>query len=249
MKNRALTLVELLVVIAIISILAAILFPVFAQAREKARQSTCASNMRQMGMATRMYVQDYDEQFPQTKQTSANPAVDDADGSLEDPDFGSIFAMIMPYTGGGRATEDNLRNQKLYACPSDPAPFDPLCQKQYNPEGPAVNSYLVNGYFVWGLSDAGVGRPADTIIYAERRSVVAGDTAQDPFCDDIDHPWFYPPTNSLAPANEMDAITGAIAARRHGEGSVYTFADGHAGWKKFSQTFNPPSIDLHTPRY
>jgi prepilin-type N-terminal cleavage/methylation domain-containing protein len=88
MKNRAFTLVELLVVIAIISILAAILFPVFAQAREKARQTTCASNMCQMGMATRLYVQDYDEQFPQTKQTSANPAVDDADGSLEDPDSG-----------------------------------------------------------------------------------------------------------------------------------------------------------------
>src|SRR5438874_107201 len=57
------TLIELLVVIAIIAILAAILFPVFAQAREKARQTTCLSNLKQIGTATMMYVQDYDEKF------------------------------------------------------------------------------------------------------------------------------------------------------------------------------------------
>jgi prepilin-type N-terminal cleavage/methylation domain-containing protein/prepilin-type processing-associated H-X9-DG protein len=61
MRRPAFTLIELLVVIAIIAILAAILFPVFAQAREKARQATCASNCRQMAMAARMYLTDYDE--------------------------------------------------------------------------------------------------------------------------------------------------------------------------------------------
>src|SRR6267154_425236 len=65
-KNHAsaFTLIELLVVIAIIAILAAILFPVFAQAREKARQASCQSNLRQLGLATLMYVQDYDETYP-----------------------------------------------------------------------------------------------------------------------------------------------------------------------------------------
>jgi prepilin-type N-terminal cleavage/methylation domain-containing protein len=64
MKRNGFTLIELLVVIAIIAILAAILFPVFAQAREKARQTQCASNARQVGLATNMYLQDYDETFP-----------------------------------------------------------------------------------------------------------------------------------------------------------------------------------------
>src|SRR5690242_13596860 len=63
-KTNGFTLIELLVVIAIIAIMAAILFPVFAQAREKARQTMCASNLRQMGLAVTMYRQDYDSRNP-----------------------------------------------------------------------------------------------------------------------------------------------------------------------------------------
>src|SRR5438067_8373067 len=71
MRHRnAFTLIELLVVIAIIAILAAILFPVFAQAREKARQSTCLSNCKQMGTAAMLYLQDYDETYPSSGRTT-----------------------------------------------------------------------------------------------------------------------------------------------------------------------------------
>src|ERR671910_894516 len=67
MKRHAFTLIELLVVIAIIAILAAILFPVFAQARDRARMSACISNMRQIGTSLMMYVQDYDETYPRLR--------------------------------------------------------------------------------------------------------------------------------------------------------------------------------------
>src|SRR5436305_12216001 len=66
-KRRAFTLIELLVVIAIIAILAAILFPVFAQARERARMTGCLSNMKQIGTGLMMYVQDYDETYPRIR--------------------------------------------------------------------------------------------------------------------------------------------------------------------------------------
>ena len=64
MRRNGFTLIELLVVIAILAILAALLFPVLAQARERGRQAVCTGNVRQMGMATMLYLQDYDETYP-----------------------------------------------------------------------------------------------------------------------------------------------------------------------------------------
>src|SRR4028118_1359145 len=71
-KGNAFTLIELLVVIAIIAILAAILFPVFAQARSKARQAACLSNQKQIGLAVLQYVQDYDETYPRSNRAYQN---------------------------------------------------------------------------------------------------------------------------------------------------------------------------------
>src|SRR5579871_3500922 len=100
------TLIELLVVIAIIAILAAILFPVFAQAREKARQTMCLSNMKQISLAVLMYVQDYDEVTPLAYH---NAATGDANGT--DTNFyESWWAMIYPYN----------KNNQVTSCPSNP---------------------------------------------------------------------------------------------------------------------------------
>ena len=74
MKRKGFTLIELLVVIAIIAILAAILFPVFAQAREKARQTACLSNLKQLATGGMLYSQDYDEKFFAYANETANPA-------------------------------------------------------------------------------------------------------------------------------------------------------------------------------
>ncbi len=247
------TLIELLVVIAIIAVLAAILFPVFASAREKARQTACLSNMRQIGMATRAYMEDYDEKFPQTKQYSTSqPQVDDADGSIEDGpghyDLGSIFNFIRSYVSTGGHADSQLYQEKLYFCPSDPNPTSAAspnggCGVGNGPAG--LVSYVVNGYYVWGLTDSGVGSPANSILYAERRSTPADSTQ---YCDDIYHPWFNP-TNSVAPQNDMDARAGAIATTRHTGGSNYVFADGHVKWQKYERTYNPTiGLNLHIPQ-
>ena len=240
--KRAFTLIELLVVIAIIAILAAILFPVFAQAKAAAKKTTCLSNMKQIGLASMMYLNDYDGAYPQVKQSDAQPDVDDADGSIEDPDYGSVFALIFPYTGGGTITEDDISKQKLFACASDSNPFGTDCHT-INPEAPPVSSYLINGYFVWGLTETALDKPASTIYFAERRS--EAEAGAEPFCDDIYHPWFNP-TNAVAPENEMDPFTGAIATHRHTNVANYVFAEGHVKSLPWSQTFSA-TVNLHSP--
>src|SRR5499425_2146486 len=99
-RKRAFTLIELLVVIAIIAILAAILFPVFAQARESARQTACLSNMRQMGLAVQMYAQDYDERLPLA--ASQTPT-----------GFLNWHHFVDPY----------VKNKQIWVCPSTDLPL------------------------------------------------------------------------------------------------------------------------------
>jgi prepilin-type N-terminal cleavage/methylation domain-containing protein/prepilin-type processing-associated H-X9-DG protein len=107
----AFTLIELLVVIAIISLLAAILFPVFAQAREKARQTACASNLKQIGIAFALYTQDYDDLLPDRRDLKTSVG----DGYRpwttwppSDPRGGWAIPLLEPY----------LKNSEVWSCPS-----------------------------------------------------------------------------------------------------------------------------------
>ncbi|MDE2125599.1 MAG: DUF1559 domain-containing protein [Armatimonadetes bacterium] len=119
-RRTGFTLIELLVVIAIIAILAAILFPVFAQARAKARQASCLSNERQIGLATQMYVEDYDEVFYPHRFNSGT----DSNPLLQDPVGNSIISgaarnktfwisLLQPY----------IKSYPLFECASNPNPW------------------------------------------------------------------------------------------------------------------------------
>ncbi len=110
-KSRGFTLIELLVVIAIIAILAAILFPVFAQAREAARKTSCLSNTKQIGLGAMMYVQDYDEMYPCNSWDGAFMGTTQNDIGIDEPKFTLWPWRIQPY----------IKNKQIFVCPSDPA--------------------------------------------------------------------------------------------------------------------------------
>jgi prepilin-type N-terminal cleavage/methylation domain-containing protein/prepilin-type processing-associated H-X9-DG protein len=204
-QRKAFTLIELLVVIAIISILAAILFPVFAKAREKARQTTCASNQRQIGIGLTMYVQDYDDHYPQehpgcvnpaqgSQQPSNGPDTGDFDASLEGTDYGSPFEKLMPYVAKSNTASSASESQGLFLCPDDTDPHgatisgcqDPWASQPYDPSTqygspwPGVTSYLINAYFLFGAQESQVAVPASSIYVVERNHS---------FCDVHIHPW------------------------------------------------------------
>jgi prepilin-type N-terminal cleavage/methylation domain-containing protein len=106
-QQRAFTLIELLVVIAIIAILAAILFPVFAQAREKGRQATCVSNLKQIGHAIGMYIQDYDERYPPS--VILNGMTGPFTVGTRYRTRGQLWAsLVLPYA----------KNTQIFTCPS-----------------------------------------------------------------------------------------------------------------------------------
>jgi prepilin-type N-terminal cleavage/methylation domain-containing protein/prepilin-type processing-associated H-X9-DG protein len=161
--NAGFTLIELLVVIAIIAILAAILFPVFAQAREKARQTSCLSNEKQMGLGILMYAQDYDETMPIP---GWNP--------ITAPN-GSVSCYTWRY-----AIQPYLKNSQIMLCPTFERPNEPIWTPQYcNTNSMETITGIKRSYagtltwahadFTSGLRLAEVTRPASILMVIESR--------------------------------------------------------------------------------
>jgi prepilin-type N-terminal cleavage/methylation domain-containing protein len=143
MKRRGFTLIELLVVIAIIAILAAILFPVFAKAREKARQTSCLSNMKQIGLGTMQYIQDYDETYPGGAGMGFGGAWNPA-----------WWDEIAPY----------LKNTQVFRCPSESNP--PNAGGEIYPVTYGCNDAIME--WTTAIKMAAVNSPASDILYGEK---------------------------------------------------------------------------------
>jgi prepilin-type N-terminal cleavage/methylation domain-containing protein/prepilin-type processing-associated H-X9-DG protein len=241
MKN-AFTLIELLVVIAIIAILASILFPVFAQAREKARGTACLSNTKQMSLALQMYSQDYDEMIPFTYYYV------DAGG------IGRFHwtKMLYPYT----------KNDAIFACPSDTDPT-PISSSNGFPDFQSPKVSYIPNYTVmppWDfapISLSAIGSPASVIAIAEKRNKVGtsqtktyAGTTSFVLISASPRTFRYVTATEAAAALAAKSTSGLtrVASTRHSEGSNYVFLDGHAKWHKLAQTVpSDPSQDTSLP--
>jgi prepilin-type N-terminal cleavage/methylation domain-containing protein len=224
-RNKAFTLIELLVVIAIIAILAAILFPVFAQARNQARKTVCISNLKQLGLSQLMYLQDYDEHISKWTTGGTNDAWAQPEGA------GWWMNQTLPY----------IKNMGVYACPNDTRSAGdsngwgyaivPGSTKggtkapTYYVSSYGISEFLVNGY----NSHSSILYPSNTIMYSD---------AIGPLINDWDNCDQWPP---FGPTRTWFANAGAWGAWgshtnydmwkatvRHGDGEIITYVDGHA---------------------
>jgi len=216
MKGRSgFTLIELLVVIAIIAILAAILFPVFAKAREKARAASCLSNLKQLNMAIQFYIGDYDEMFPKS-------------GWINDGGTTEWQNSIAPY----------VRSEPVYWCPSSrDLHFD-----RNNPDNQdwwrTATDYIMNNnlYDNRGVKQSEVVAPADCILLIEghqdwgRGSCTAwvGYTGPSVWCGEYST-WG---SQEAMVTGDLNWDHRAWGLPRHFDGANVSFVDGHAKWYK-----------------
>ena len=218
-KTRsAFTLIELLVVIAIIAILAAILFPVFARARENARRSSCQSNLKQIGLGIIQYQQDYDEKFPLAMQQAPGDIVR------------GWSAQIQPYT----------KSLQILQCPSEPNPSN----DGTNPQSNGYTDYWYNASLSWNgdtaapnyasaVSSASLLFPTLTVMNGDgggNNSTYSALRLNGNSCTSREN--FASPA---PPAGPGLATAVCNAGYRHLEGMNLSYTDGHVKWSKANQ--------------
>lgn len=246
-RRHAFTLIELLVVIAIIAILAAILFPVFAQARAKARQASCLSNQKQLSTGIMMYIQDYDETFPmiygttdagvwRVGQFSAFPPNWRPGSSQSYINHGAVnwANAIFPY----------VKNYGVYRCPE--GQVSQLAGVDYSAPvvQPQALSYEYNGLMM-NSSQAAMAFPADVLMLWESPAKNAplgliGPTFQLNCNITANAPCVYVPrTPSACDAGNGGRslwYTPTPSQWLHAGGQNFAYADGHVKFVKFNNT-------------
>jgi len=240
-SRRGFTLIELLVVIAIIAILAAILFPVFARARESARKASCQSNLKQIGLAIAMYRSDYDEMNP-CYRMCANPNPQPT--GFYPPDFwwAPYDPSVAPDAPPGPNYQEGLlqpyfKNTQIFKCPSE---------KQWQC-GYAMS--YINGSPTGAMLSTGtmVGEPDGFVSDVASRAIV-WDHRRTPGCADT--------TNYTAnPRPPFTPFAGTTACEthyppRHNGGLNFLYYDGHVKWRRpsslrvadFREPGYPPAV-------
>ncbi len=236
--RRAFTLIELLVVIAIIAILAAILFPVFAQARSKARGAMCTSNIRQLGAAMMMYVQDYDEKYAPAFLYTTIPACEAAatgcwyrGGGGEPP---VIFwpQLFATYISGIQG------NGGIIACPEgDPSRISPTLRPFTGHYG-ANDQLLLHFNLARTESLATVQDSAGTLAFGDASGYYTGHGTWSSVAAAF---WYGPGTQQYLnrPCPGMPEWRCTDYARgRHFGGVNWAFADGHVKWQRSEKLLN-----------
>jgi prepilin-type N-terminal cleavage/methylation domain-containing protein/prepilin-type processing-associated H-X9-DG protein len=237
------TLIELLVVIAIIAILAAILFPVFAQAREKARQTACLSNCKQMGIAIATYIQDYDETLPFAAISSSVPNY----STLPNRRW---YYLLDPY----------VKNTQIYMCPSAPditvtnasIPFG-VSKAASVPLGYGINANICGyasltspgGLALSQINDsAGTTLIVETAQFTDQILTINDPMKWVPYGNASVDIQFSPPGDLTANSTRWSSCgsSGNDCRRpiaRHNGGMNAVYCDGHAKWSKVEQFVGP----------
>ena len=255
--RRGFTLIELLVVIAIIAILAAILFPVFAQARDKARSASCLSNMKQLGLGTMMYVQDYDEQFPLSTSNIGGQWLTNF-WHMVPPDWSSLTtppAVIGSKYVWANSTQPYIKNYNILRCPSTTEVRTTIARFTYSSplKAPIATSYTFNG-LLSSYPQAGVSQVATVPLIWEGRGkgAMLGGNLQNPLlnCPDPAQPCVY---NTSCSSSVNGGTGGAFGIDGtvwiHQKGMNFVMADGHAKYRTLGMQFAPAATDYNVDPY